>query len=89
MGNAELTADSAGLPGLPKARLRTSALSNLSVEEIRRAVEPALEEVVSGLTVPLAARDAVRHEAPGREASEVFQAADGLSAWDSNAGAGP
>ncbi len=83
MGNAELTADSAGLPGLPKARLRTSALSNLSAAEIRRAVEPALEEVVSGLTVPLPARDAVRQEAPGREASEVFQAADGFSAWDS------
>ncbi len=83
IANAILTADSAGMASLPKARLRASALSNLSPEEIRRAVEPAMDEVIEGLTAPLSGGDAVRQEPPAGEAFEEFQGTDALSAWDS------
>ncbi len=53
--NAKLTAESAGFPVVQKARLRTSALSNLAPDEIRRATEPAFDEVIEALTSDVAA----------------------------------
>ena len=80
--NAKLTAESAGYPVVQKARLRTSALSNLNPDEIKRATEPALDEVIKALTTEVAV-DAFVHQTAAGEAFEVFEGTSTGSAWDS------
>lgn len=82
---ARMTAESAGLATLRVGRLRTSALSNLTAEEIRQATEPALDEVIEGLCTALVL-PGLADEEPGEASDsvsfETFEGSRGESAWD-------
>ena len=79
MEHAVMTAESEGFDRLQIGRLRTSALSNLTAEEIRQATEPCFDEVVKGLTVALASQ---KPDHDGVDARfETFEGAPGQPAW--------
>ncbi|RYF32709.1 MAG: hypothetical protein EOO21_06545, partial [Comamonadaceae bacterium] len=82
---ANLTAESAGLATLRMGRLRTSALSNLTYEEIRQATEPAIDEIIHGLTQALKLPGQLE-QAPGEATDSVtfeeFEGSGGDTAWD-------
>ena len=82
---AMLTAESAGLATLRIGRLRTSALSNLTDEEIRQATEPCIDEIIDGLTTALKI-PGMLEEAPGEAVDnmsfEEFEGVGSETSWD-------
>jgi len=81
---AALTAESAGLATLRIGGLRTSALSNLTPEEIREATEPALQEVLDGLLKDVKLPgEGEPMDTADNVTLEEFQGSDSETAWDS------
>jgi len=84
MEDAKLTAFSEGMPNLPLAGLNARSLTNLSPDQIKRAAEPAFDDVIKSLTMKLSGVGEVnQEEASAIEELEVFRGTDSLLAWES------
>jgi len=82
--DAKLTASSEGMPNFPLAGLNARSLTNLSPDQIKRAVEPAFDDVIKSLTTKLSELGKVSQEEGSTiEELEVFRGTDRLSAWES------
>jgi hypothetical protein len=77
--DAERSAASLGLPGLPLAVVPLP-FTNQTPEGVHRMVEGALDQVVAGLTRPVAEPTAV--ERPPAEERLVYEGEDALAAWE-------
>ena len=77
--DAERSAASFGLPGLPLAVVPLP-FTNQTPEAIHRMVEAAFAQVLAGLTQPVEAPVAV--ERPPVEERLVYDGDDGLEAWE-------
>lgn len=77
--DAERSAASFGLPGLPLAVV-PQPFTNQRPEDIHRMAEAALEQVIAGLTRPVEAP--LARERPAAEAWLTFDGEDTLEAWE-------